>query len=186
MQGYLACISYADDLVGRMIASLDRSAVGPRTAIVLCGDNGFHLGEKLHWRKFALWEEATRVPLICVSPGGLPGLRVEEPVSLIDIHPTVLAAAGLSTESLDAFDLAPLMTSGRDARRHRPPITTWQAGNHSMRTRRWRFTRYIDGGRELFDHAVDPREWTNLANLPEYENVCAALSARIDAQCSSL
>ena len=183
VQGYLACISYADELVGRMIAALDRSTLGPRTAVVLCGDNGFHLGEKLHWRKFALWEEATRVPLIFVSPSGAPGIRVNEPVSLIDVYPTVLRTAGLSPEGHDAFDLAPLMTNGGNAQRPRPPITTWQAGNHSIRTRRWRFTRYVDGGRELFDHAADPREWTNLANRPEYDTLSAALEAQIDAQC---
>jgi arylsulfatase A-like enzyme len=183
VQGYLACISYADELVGRMIAALDRSAFGQRTAIVLCGDNGFHLGEKLHWRKFALWEEATRVPLIFVSPSGAPGTRVNEPVSLLDVYPTVLTTAGLSPDGHDAFDLSPLMTNGGNAHRPRPPITTWQPGNHSIRTRRWRFTHYVDGGRELFDHSVDPREWTNLANRPEYETVSAELAAQIDDQC---
>ena len=48
VQGYLACIRYADELLGRMVVDLDRSGVGPPTAVAMCDDNGFRVGEKLH------------------------------------------------------------------------------------------------------------------------------------------
>jgi arylsulfatase A-like enzyme len=72
VQGYLAAISYADAMVGRLIDALDRSAYRDDTIIVLWGDHGGHLGEKRHWRKFAPWEEATRAQLLWVVPGS-PG-----------------------------------------------------------------------------------------------------------------
>lgn len=177
VRGYLACISYADHVIGQIVAALDRSPARERTAIVLCGDNGFHLGEKLHWRKFALWEEATQVPLIVVPPGGGASRRVQTPVSLIDVHPTILAMAGLEPEH--AIDGVSLL----DEQRQRPVITTWHRANHSLRTERWRYTRYSDGGEELYDHTADPREWTNLATLNTHRSICATLAAEIDAQC---
>ena len=102
-----------------------------------------------------------------------------EPLSLIDIHPTVLTAAALDPESRDAFDLAPMMTSEGKAHRPCSPISTLQEGNHSIRTKKWRFTSCVDGGRELFDNTADPHEWTNLANRSEYKSVCSELSALI-------
>jgi arylsulfatase A-like enzyme len=62
VQAYLAAISYADAMVGRLLDALDASEHKDNTIVVLWGDHGWHLGEKQHWRKFALWEEATRAP----------------------------------------------------------------------------------------------------------------------------
>lgn len=164
VQGYLAAISYCDSQIGQLLAALDASPAASNTAVVLWGDNGFHLGEKLHWRKFVLWEEATRVPLIIRPPRGeVPHARVDEPVSLIDIWPTLCALTGMSPiEDVDGLSLHPLMT-GQAKTRQKPVITTWTRHNHSVRQGSWRYTRYRDGGEELYDHLSDPYEWTNLA-----------------------
>ncbi len=69
VQAYLAAISYLDGQVGRVLDAFDKSAYATNTIICFWGDHGWHLGEKEHWRKFALWEEATRAPLIWVVPG---------------------------------------------------------------------------------------------------------------------
>jgi arylsulfatase A-like enzyme len=69
VRGYLAAIAYTDMNVGRVLEALDKSPHKDNTIIVLWGDHGWHLGEKEHWRKFALWEEATRAPLVWVVPG---------------------------------------------------------------------------------------------------------------------
>lgn len=177
VRSYLACISYADFMVGQILEALTRSPAASRTTVILCGDNGFHLGEKLHWRKFALWEESTRVPLIVARPGH-EGVRVLEPVSLVDIHATILELAALASPNGDGESLL----TRADIPRAKPVITTWGAGNHSLRTARWRYTRYSDDTEELYDHAVDGFEWTNLAHATEYASVRAALSAQIDAQ----
>lgn len=127
--------------------------------------------------------QAARGVSVYVAPAGKRGVRVTEPVSLIDTHPEVQSAAGLDPENRDAFDPAPMMT--RDSNAHSPysPITAWQEGNHSIRTKTCRFTSCVGGGSELLDNTADPREWTNLANRSEYNSVWEELSALINARC---
>ena len=70
MQGYLASVEFADAQVGRVLDALDAGPHKNNTVVVLWSDHGWHLGEKKHWRKFALWHEATRVQLMMVAPKG--------------------------------------------------------------------------------------------------------------------
>jgi arylsulfatase A-like enzyme len=163
VQGYLAAISYCDWIIGRIVESLDRSGLADETWIVLWGDNGFHLGEKLHWRKFVLWEEATLVPLIIVPPKGTVARPFyDEPVGLIDLFPTIAELCGVSGPShCDGRSLSHAI-NGSYAPSH-PVLMTWGKGNHSVRGGDWRYTRYHDGGEELYNHRSDPHEWTNLA-----------------------
>ena len=175
VQGYLAAISYVDELVGRLIDTLDQTGLAATTTVILWGDKGFHLGEKLHWRKFALWEESTRVPLIVVPPSPPAVRRVYEPVSLIDIFPTIVELAGITPPSpCDAHSLVPLLAAG-GLSRPAGPVTTWGRGNHSLRLGNWRYIRYADGGDELYDQAADPYEWTNLAGNPDFDDVRSRL-----------
>lgn len=164
VQGYLAAISYCDSVIARLMDALARSPAAENTWVVLWGDNGFHLGEKLHWRKFVLWEEATRVPLIIVPPPGTSlAPRIDAPVSLVDIFPTLCDLIGLdSLPGIDGVSLTPLMR-GQLSTRGAPALMTWKEGNHSLRDGQWRYTRYHDGTEELYDQHSDPREWTNLA-----------------------
>ena len=166
VHGYLAAVSYCDYLVGEIVSALDASGVADRTIIVFCGDNGFHLGEKLHWRKFALWEEATRVPLIIAAPALPTAKRIYLPVSLIDIYPTLMNLCGLDAPIMDGSDLVPLLSHERGDATRPPALMTWGLGNHSVRTAEWRLIRYADGAEELYDHRVDPFEWRNLAGSP--------------------
>ena len=174
VQAYLASVSFADDCVGRLIDELDASAHAENTAIVLWSDHGWHLGEKLHWRKFALWEEATRNVLMCVAPGVTePGGRCDAPVNLLDIYPTVVDLCGVPRrDELEGRSLTPLLTDP-GAEWVRPTVTTYGRNNHSARSRRWRYTRYSDGSEELYDHHADPMEWDNLAALPAHANAKA-------------
>ena len=74
VQAYLASISFADAMVGELLQALERSPHADNTIIVLWSDHGWHLGEKHHWHKFTLWEEATRVPLIVARADTSRGL----------------------------------------------------------------------------------------------------------------
>lgn len=67
VRGYLASITCADAMLGRVLDPLDKSPERDNTIIVFRVDHGWHLGEKLHWRKFTLWQEATHAPLITLS-----------------------------------------------------------------------------------------------------------------------
>ena len=164
VQGYLASISFADECVGRVIAALDGSPHRENTIVVLWSDHGWHLGEKLHWRKFALWEEATHNVLMVVAPGVTqPGGRCRAPVNLLDLYPTLIDLCTLNRiDSLEGASLLPLLEDP-GTERDRPTLTTYGRNNHSVRSERWRYIRYADGTEELYDHEKDALEWHNLA-----------------------
>ncbi len=172
VQGYLASIAFTDACVGLLLDALDNSPYADNTIIVMWSDHGWHLGEKLHWRKFALWEEATRVPMVIVAPGvTAPGQRCERTVSLLDIYPTLVELCGLSPKAkLEGISLVPLLKDPGASRRS-PAVTTHGRNNHAVRSQRWRYIRYRDGTEELYDHLGDPMEWTNLADKAEHAQV---------------
>ena len=91
-------ITYGDALVGRLIAALDASPAAANTIVVLWSDHGWHLGEKQHWRKFTLWEEATKAPFMWVVPGlTKPGTICERTVDFMSIFPTLTDLCGIPT-----------------------------------------------------------------------------------------
>jgi arylsulfatase A-like enzyme len=177
VQAYLATISFADAQVGRVLDSLDRSVHARKTIVVLWGDHGWHLGEKEHWRKHALWEVSTRTPLMFWVPGGAAkGQLCRRPVSLIDIYPTLVELCGLpQRHGMDGQSLKPLLEDP-DQEWERPVVTTFGFRNHAIRTERWRYIQYSDGGQELYDHEADPNEWSNLASLPRYSSLKSQLA----------
>ena len=172
VQAYLASVSFADAMVGRLLAALDASGSAENTIIVLWGDHGQHLGEKGRWLKSTLWEESTHVPLIIVAPGvTTPGSRTSRTVSLMDIYPTLAELAGLEVpEHVEGRSLVALLEDpGHEW--DFGAVTTYGFDNHAVRTERYRYIRYADGSEELYDHETDPNEWTNLAGDGEYERV---------------
>ena len=177
VHGYLASVAFADEQVGRVLEALRKSPRADDTIVVLWTDHGWHLGEKKHWRKFTLWEEATRTPLMIRVPeklsksfpkGTKAGSRIETPVGLIDIYPTLVDLCGLgANKALEGQSLVPLLKNPK-LKWDRPALTTHGRNNHALRTTRWRYIRYGDGSEELYDHDEDPNEWTNLAGKTEH------------------
>jgi len=177
VQAYLASITFADARVGQVLDALDASPYAKNTNIVLWSDHGWHLGEKLHWRKFTLWEEATHNVLMISSPGlTKAGGRCARTVSLLDLYPTLIDMCGLSRRpGLEGASLLPLLKNPA-AVWDRPAITTYGRANHSVRTERWRYIRYRDGTEELYDRQNDEMEWTNLAGQPEHQQTKTMLA----------
>lgn len=180
VQAYLATISFVDDQVGRLIDAVDRAPRGKNTMIVLWSDHGWHLGEKHHWRKFTLWEEATRAPFIIAAPGvSKAGVPCARPVDYLSIYPTLCDIAGLPRPGhLQGASLRPLLEDP-GASWDGMALTTHGRGEHGVRSERWRYIRYHDGTEELYDHEVDPMEWKNLAGDPAHTALKAALAARM-------
>jgi choline-sulfatase len=172
VQGYLASISFVDTCVGRVIDAFDKSPYTDNTIIILWSDHGWHLGEKLHWRKFSLWEEATHNVLMAVVPGiTKPGQRCPRSVNMVDIYPTLIELCGLTAKpELEGRSLLSLLKNP-NAKWDRPALTTHGRNNHSLRTERFRYIRYSDGTEELYDHRNDELEWNNLADNPKYAEV---------------
>ena len=177
VQAYLATISFMDTMLGRLLDNFDRSPHRDNTIIVLWSDHGWHLGEKEHWRKFALWEEATRAPLIWSVPNLTPtGSTCERPVDFMHIYPTLCDLCGLPTpKHLQGRSIRSLLKDPK-AEWSQPAITTHEFKNHAVRTERWRFIRYANGDEELYDHDADPHEWTNLASDPKLATVKSELA----------
>jgi arylsulfatase A-like enzyme len=167
VQAYLAAIAYTDMNVGRVIKALDTSAYATNTIVVFWGDHGWHLGEKEHWRKFALWEEATRAPLVWIVPGLTKPNLCARTVDFMHIYPTLTDLCGIETPGhVEGRSIRKLLTSP-EAPWETPALTTHGQNNHAVRSENWRYIRYSDGGEELYDHRSDPYEWTNLANRAE-------------------
>jgi len=178
VRGYLASISFADAMVGRVLDALDASGRADNTIIVLMSDHGWQLGHKLRWRKMALWRQANRVPLIIAAPGlTTPGSRSNAPVSLLDLYPTLVELADLPqpAQQLEGSSLAPLLRDPQ-ARWDHVAISTWGYMNHAVQNERYRYIRYRDGEEELYDHREDPQEWHNLAGNRKYRGVIRELA----------
>ena len=171
-RAYLACINYADECIGAVLEGLAASPYRDNTIVFLWGDHGWHLGEKLHYRKMTLWEEATRAPLYWHVPGMTkPGARCRRPIDYMCFYPTLIELCGLPKKSdLDGRSIVPLLTDAAAPWPY-PAITTRLRDQHGIRSERWRYIRYHDGSEELYDHSMDEWEATNLAGDPKYKQV---------------
>jgi arylsulfatase A-like enzyme len=172
IQAKAASTSYIDEQIGRVTDALNNSPYADNTIVVLISDNGFHVGEKEHWSKYALWEQTNRVLFSISGPSTAPRTETH-PVGLIDLYPTLVSMAipaTSPTHALDGVDISKLVKGDRSDLRP-PVVSTYGPGNHSVRDCRYRYIRYWNGDEELYDHSIDPYEWKNLASTSEYDEV---------------
>ncbi len=177
VRGYLAAISFADAMLGRLLDGFERSAYRDNTIVCLWSDHGWHLGEKEHWRKSALWEETTRAPFLMLVPGMTkPGAVCERTIDYMSVYPTLCELCGLPVPPhVQGGSLRPLLENPT-APWDRPALTTHEFQNHAVRSAQWRYIRYADGGEELYNEETDPLEWTNLARDEQYAATKAELA----------
>ena len=179
VQAYLAGVSFVDYEIGRLLDALESSDHADNTLIVLWSDHGYRLGEKGTFAKHALWESATKAPLLFAGPTLPQGKVIDEPVEMLSIYPTLLALCGLPEyERNEGKSLVPTML-GENNESPAVAITTFGRNNHAVKSTRFRYIQYEDGGEELYDHHEDPNEWTNQANNPIYQAEIAALKKHL-------
>jgi len=174
VQAYLAAAAYSDECVGVVLDGLAKSAFKDNTIVMIFGDHGWHLGEKLRFRKATLWQEATRLPLMVRVPG-VTTARAESPrlVNLMDLYKTLIELCGLPPKSeIDGRSFAPLLHDPTQRWDH-PTMTINGFGNASIRDERWYYIRYADGTEEFYDMRADPMQWRNLARSTDPEVVAA-------------
>ncbi len=168
VRSYLACTSFVDSQVGRVLRALEENGFAENTIVVLWSDHGWHLGEKLITGKNTLWDRSTRVPLIFAGPGITGGAKCSRPAELLDMYPTLAELCRLpQPEGQEGHSLVPQLNNA-SAPRKWPAITTHNHDNHGIRTEDWHYIQYADGSEELYDMRKDPNEWKNLANQPEH------------------
>jgi iduronate 2-sulfatase len=192
--GYLACVSFVDAQVGRVLDALETLGLRHRTIVVLLGDNGYKLGEHGSWGKMTNYEVDVRAPLILSVPGQKrPGVPVTGLVEMVDLYPTLCELAGIGTpHPTEGTSLVPLLDD---------PGRPWKTAAFSqyargftnrfmgraMRTDRYRLVEWrdlIDGplvAVELYDHASDPGEDVNIAGDPANRDLVDSLSAQLAA-----
>jgi iduronate 2-sulfatase len=202
LQAYYACVSFVDAQVGRLLDALDELGLAEKTIVVFWSDHGYHLGEHGGiWQKRTLFEEAARTPLLVRVPGAAGnGRACPRVVELVDLYPTLTEAAGMGiANGLAGVSLMDLLANP-EAPHESHAITqilrpaddrlALPVMGRSIRTERWRYTEWADGGagRELYDHQADAKEFVNRALHPtaEDEAVIALLRPLLRAKASGV
>lgn len=190
VRAYLASVTFVDRQIGKLLDALENSSHAENTLIVLWSDHGWQLGEKDHWGKWAGWRQSTRVPLIIARPAGdtdAPrGVLCHEPVTLLDLFPTLLDHSGLEeTTPLAGVSLTPLLNNPQ-LETGRVVLSTFDRGNHAISGRDWRYLRYEEGEEELYDIEADPNEWKNLAADADAARILSEMREALDVRLSAL
>ncbi len=186
VQAYMACVSFVDHQVGRVLNALENSKYKGNTIIVLWSDHGYHLGEKNRVAKQALWERNTRTLLAFKVPGGNSGQISHRTAQLLDIYPTLVDLAGLPDNTLnDGRSLKPLLIDP-DKEWPYPAITSYGRNNTAISTERYRLIMYEDGSSEFYDLKKDPNEWKNLQGKRRYKIDMEQLKSHIPNERAAL
>lgn len=180
IRAYLACVSYMDWNVGRVLKKLEEAGLKENTIVVFWSDHGYQLGEKGKWSKAgSLWEQGTRVPFIIHDPrakgNGQSSPRV---VELLDIYPTLVDLCGLpANPGLEGASLKPLLDRPQQIW-ERPAYTVWNENGQgvtgiTIRTEKWRYAEFFGhgAGKSLTDAVNDPHQLINLANDKNYADI---------------
>jgi choline-sulfatase len=176
-RAYFANVSYVDALIGELLAVLDATGMADNTAILFTSDHGDMLGERGLWFKMSFREPSARVPLLLAAPGVAPA-RVDTPVSLLDVLPTLAEIAGADIAGLPADGESLLPVAGGAAR---GPVPMEYAAEGSaaplvaLREGRWKITVSDATPPTLHDLETDPREEIDLAAEPAHADTLARL-----------
>lgn len=185
-KSYCETLLALDESIGKILDYLEQEGLMENTVIIYMGDNGFSFGEHGLIDKRQAYEESMRVPLLVMSKEGIEeGSKISQVIQNIDIAPTIMEMAGLSTpQNMDGVSFGKLLrkesTNWKDTiyyeyywERPFPQTPTV----HAVRTDRFKYIRYhgIWDINELYDIQNDPKEMNNLIRDPKYKGVSIAL-----------
>ena len=193
IHGYMACTSYIDAQVGKLLDALESNGLAENTIIVFWGDHGWHLGDHGMWCKHTNYEQATRVPLIIAQKAkGGKATKSNSPVEFIDIFPTLCDLADIpKPDALEGTSLVPILAdpsaSVKDV-----AISQYPRGGgksemmgYTFRDERYRYTRWAPSkdvndlqSEELYDYKTDPLEKKSLIDSPEYAETLKLMRKR--------
>ena len=184
-RAYYAGVSFMDVQVGRLLDRLDRLKLWEQTVVIFIGDNGYHHNERNWWNKNTLFERSCRVPMIVAAPGAKAGDVCRSLVELVDLYPTVADYCGVPPpHKLAGESLRPLLENpARRGKKAAFTLVVRGQGRYgqTVRTDRWRYTRWSDGAAELYDETADREETRNLAANPLHTATIQELKKLLDA-----
>jgi arylsulfatase A-like enzyme len=183
---YYGMAAYSDLAIGQVMNRLSELKLEENTVIVLVSDHGDTMGRHRFMSKdFAFYEPAVRIPMIYRVPGRNGGMVNTDPVSGIDVFPTLCDLLGLPKPSGIAGQSLVRRWEGQESRPARPIFagqgTPGKDRAVMLRTPRYKYTRYDDGGSELYDLDRDPNEFENLAAQQDYAEVLQKLQQQVAA-----
>jgi len=203
IQAYLACTTFADDQIGKVLDAFEKSRYANDTIVIFTSDHGFHLGEKDFNFKLSAWELSTRVPFVVIAPGiTKPGKICRKPISLIDIYPTIIDLCDLpknpnkktNKQPLSGHSIKPFLIDPKNGKWDGPDVALTcvydndldeankkkvQTYHYSARSEDFRYTLYSNDAEELYDHRNDPHEWNNLAKDNRYKRVKSKMKRKL-------
>jgi arylsulfatase A-like enzyme len=166
---YYATVSFIDYQVGRILAALERRGLLDDTLILFTSDHGEFLGDYGCFGKRAMLDAAAHIPLLVRHPQSfVPGTRCDQPVSLVDVMPTFLAAAYLEADetALSGIDLAQIAQQPAGNRTVYSQYQHADEGVYMAVNRRFKYVYSAPDRKELlFDRLTDPEETRNQAGL---------------------
>ncbi|MDT0552676.1 sulfatase [Urechidicola vernalis] len=169
---YYASVSFMDAQVGKVLKTLKEEGLEDNTIVIFTSDHGFHLGEHDFWMKVSLHEESVRVPMIIKVPGKEPAV-CNSFVELLDLYPTISELAGLEyPEEIQGKSLVKTLDKPKHEVRDMAFSVTQGGKTFLLRNKKWAYIQYNEdasAGIELFDMEKDPKQYMNLAMLPEYQ-----------------
>ena len=172
IHAYLACVSYADAMLGRILHSIQNSNNRENTAVVIWSDHGYHQGQKGEWGKHTLWQRTTNVPFIWAGAGIAKNQKISATVSLIDMFPTFVEMCGLAPDSgHEGRSLLSMLRDPASAQDQDVFVPWLHPNSYAIINEDWRYIHYKDGSEELYDLKKDFEEITNLADSPEYASI---------------
>jgi choline-sulfatase len=181
-RAYFANISYIDEKIGEILDALEAGRMDKDTIIVFLSDHGDMLGERGMWFKMSFYEGSARVPLMIAAPGLTSGL-FEQPVSTLDVLPTLAALAGIDISPFASWIDGQSLVNIANGKADRDPVFMEYAAEASIaplvgvRDGQYKLVLCPADPPQLFDLAVDPLEATNFATDPAYAEVFAKLEA---------
>ena len=184
-RAYFANISYLDDKIGQILQVLEDT--GQEAIILFVSDHGDMLGERGLWFKMSFYEGSSRVPMMIAGEGISPGL-VSDPVSNIDVCPTLCDLAGISMEEVAPWTAGESLVPYANGATRTTPVRMEYAAEASYAPMvslvqgRFKYNRCTLDPDQLFDLATDPHELTNLATDPAHADTLARFRAEADAR----
>lgn len=183
VSGYYASVTYVDNMVGQVMSALKKAGLEEKTIVIFTSDHGYHLGEHDFWAKVSLHEESATVPLIIRVPGQKPAV-CHSFVELLDLYPTVSKLCGLEVpERLQGKDISKMLED--PSHQVRDSAFCVNGRGFLLREDKWAYIQYGEKGQrgmELFDMNKDPKQYTNLAEMPKYKEVVDGFKKKLAAK----